>query len=257
MSLGNVIRKKRESLNLTLDYVSKEIGFSKPYLSTIETDRIKNPPCDELLAKLEKVLGFEQGLLLHIAHMQRMPADLREKFKSAESDNIKMKQFIKNLMHINSHHDQINSLITKSKLNFDEGQNFSKYELIPLITNISSSVANELKDPAEFGLYASEFLHLAGIFDPLAFAIEMNEDTMLGKYELEDVVVFSPSQKFSEGDDCFVVFNSRRKPLFRRIFMDSEGYYRLQPRNEKYLPENVTKKDVKGIYKAVINIRNL
>ncbi len=63
MSLGQIIRKKREQLNLTLDEVSSRIGFSKPYLSTIETGKVKNPPSDELLVKLEKMLEFEQGLL--------------------------------------------------------------------------------------------------------------------------------------------------------------------------------------------------
>ncbi len=46
MSLGQIIRKKREELNLTLDEVSGSIGFSKPYLSTIETGRVKHPPSD-------------------------------------------------------------------------------------------------------------------------------------------------------------------------------------------------------------------
>ena len=67
MSLGQIIRTKREQLNLTLDEVSTRIGFSKPYLSTIETGKVKNPPSDELLTKLEKILKFKQGLLLHIA----------------------------------------------------------------------------------------------------------------------------------------------------------------------------------------------
>ena len=51
MSLGQIIRTRREELNLTLDYVSGRVGFSKPYLSTIETGKVKNPPSDELLQK--------------------------------------------------------------------------------------------------------------------------------------------------------------------------------------------------------------
>jgi len=41
MSLGQIIRKKREQLSLTLDEVSSRTGFSKPYLSTIETGKVK------------------------------------------------------------------------------------------------------------------------------------------------------------------------------------------------------------------------
>ena len=71
MSLGEIIRNKREELGLTLDEVGSRIGFSKPYLSTIETGKVNNPPSDELLQKLEKVLGFEAGILLYMAHMER------------------------------------------------------------------------------------------------------------------------------------------------------------------------------------------
>ena len=52
MSLGQIIRKRREQLNLTLDEVINSVGFSNPYLSTIETGKVKNPPSDELLIKL-------------------------------------------------------------------------------------------------------------------------------------------------------------------------------------------------------------
>ncbi|GAI64635.1 unnamed protein product [marine sediment metagenome] len=64
-------------MNLTLDEVSAKVGFSKPYLSTIETGKVKNPPSDQLIRKLEKVLEFEPGLLLHLAHLEAMPSDIR------------------------------------------------------------------------------------------------------------------------------------------------------------------------------------
>ena len=75
MSLGQIIRKKREELKLTLDEVSRRVGFSKPYLSTIETGKVKNPPSDELLTKLERTLDFESGLLLHLAHIVLITID--------------------------------------------------------------------------------------------------------------------------------------------------------------------------------------
>ena len=86
MSLGQIIRKKREQLNFTLDEVSTRVGFSKPYLSTIETGKVKNPPSDELLVKLEKMLEFEPGLLLHIAHMERLPSDIKQQIESAQAE---------------------------------------------------------------------------------------------------------------------------------------------------------------------------
>ena len=94
MSLGEIIRNKREELGLTLDEVGSRIGFSKPYLSTIETGKVNNPPSDELLQKLERALGFEPGILLYMAHMERLPTDVREKVETTEAENEKLRQQI-------------------------------------------------------------------------------------------------------------------------------------------------------------------
>jgi transcriptional regulator with XRE-family HTH domain len=66
VSLGSILRQKREELGYTLDEVSNRIGYSKPYLSTIETGKVKNPPSDEVLTKLERTLEFEMGTLLYL-----------------------------------------------------------------------------------------------------------------------------------------------------------------------------------------------
>jgi len=84
MSLGEIIRKRRLELKLTLDQLAERTGFSKPYLSTIETGKVKNPPGDKLLEKLETILNFEPGLLRHIAHLQRIPPDIRFDYENLD-----------------------------------------------------------------------------------------------------------------------------------------------------------------------------
>ena len=84
-----------EELGLTLDEVGSRIGFSKPYLSTIETGKASNPPSDELLQKLEKVIGFEAGTLLYLAHIERLPTDIRERVETAEAENEKWRHLNK------------------------------------------------------------------------------------------------------------------------------------------------------------------
>ena len=51
MSLGKILRQKREELGYTLDEIAAKTGFSKPYLYTIETGRVNNPPSETLLKK--------------------------------------------------------------------------------------------------------------------------------------------------------------------------------------------------------------
>ncbi len=111
MSLGQIIRNKRELLKLTLDDVSARANFSKPYLSTIETGKVKNPPSDALLKKLEKILQFEPGILLYIAHMVSMPPDIRQEFESSEAENQRWRQIARNLVNNNSDANSLDSIL--------------------------------------------------------------------------------------------------------------------------------------------------
>src|SRR5512136_3084779 len=122
MSLGQIIRDKREQLDLTLDEVSNKVGFSKPYLSTIETGKVKNPPSDELLTRLEKVLRFETGLLLHIAHLERMPSDIRGAYESREAENQKLRQVLRKLTEKRSQSSEVKELLAQTGGDFKDGK---------------------------------------------------------------------------------------------------------------------------------------
>ena len=78
MSLGSIIRCRRKDLDLTQDQVAARADISKPYLSNIETGRVRNPPSDSVLQMLEKALSFGRGELTRLAHLERTPVDIRE-----------------------------------------------------------------------------------------------------------------------------------------------------------------------------------
>ena len=96
--MGQIIRKRREELRLTLDEVAIRTGFSKPYLSTIETGKVNNPPSDNLLKRLEEALDFDGGLLQHIAHVEAMPADIRRDYEAIDAENRRFRQIIRNVI---------------------------------------------------------------------------------------------------------------------------------------------------------------
>ena len=86
MSLGQIIRKRRQELNLTLDTVSSEVGFSKPYLSNIETGKTRNPPTDGVLMSLERSLGMPADRLTRLAHLTRTPSDVRAEYEALRAE---------------------------------------------------------------------------------------------------------------------------------------------------------------------------
>ena len=72
-----------------------------------------------------------------------------------------------------------------------------------------------------------------------------------------EIVIFSPAVEVNSGDDCFVRFAMPHESTFKRVFFESEGNMRLQPRNDKYAPEIVDGKRVNGLYRAVVRYEKL
>jgi phage repressor protein C with HTH and peptisase S24 domain len=258
MSLGQIIRNKREQLNLTLDEVSSRTGFSKPYLSTIETGKVKNPPSDELLRKLERVLEFDPGLLLYIAHMESLPSDIRQKYESAEAENQKWRQLIKNLMQAKSNTVRLDNLLGQSQL-------YTEREIPPLAAGRQVPVINKVEAgyPADFddldypvGI-ADDYVRCPDLHDPNAFAVRVVGDSMEPRFREGDIVVFSPAAEVQSGDDCFIRFSMPHETTFKRVFFEPDNQVRLQPRNDKYPPIIVEGSRINGLYRAVIKYEKL
>ena len=94
MSLGQLIRERRLSTGLTQGQVAAKVGISKPYLSTVETGRAKNPPTDRVLRSLETALGFTKGQLTRLAHLARTPVDVRLEHEQLEADIQKLRRLL-------------------------------------------------------------------------------------------------------------------------------------------------------------------
>lgn len=258
MSLGQIIRKKREQMNLTLDEVSSKVGFSKPYLSTIETGKVKNPPSDELLKKLEKILKFESGLLLHIAHMERIPSDIRQEYESAEAENQKWRKFVKNLISAKGDTTAIDTLLSESDLNIASvGSSLAAGRLVPVINKVAAGYPSDFDDLDYPVGVADDYVRCPDLHDPNAFAVRVIGDSMEPKFHEGDIVIFSPATEVHSGDDCFVRFAEPHETTFKRVFFEPENKVRLQPRNEKYSPIIADGKRINGLYRAVKRYENL
>lgn len=258
MSLGQIIRNKRRQLALTLDEVSRRCGYSKPYLSTVETGKVKNPPSDELLKKLERVLKFEQGLLLHIAHMERAAPDVRQGYESVEAENEKFRQFIRNLIARGSDISELDNLIKKSGIDIKNAKStMAAGKLVPIINRVEAGYPQDFNDLDYPVGIADDYVRCPDLHDYNAFAVRVVGDSMEPKFFQGDIVVFSPAAQVRNGDDCFVRFMMPHETSFKRVFFEKDGKIRLQPRNEKYSPIITKGKRINGMYRAVMKIEKL
>ncbi len=261
MALGGIIRKRREELCLTLDDVSARTGFSKPYLSTVETGKVKNPPSDKLLGRLEEVLQFEKGLLKHIAHVERMPADIRRDYEAIGAANKRYKQIIRNIVQKKGDSAELGKMISQEELEIsDEINDFRQVkagQLVPVINRVSAGYPVDFDDLGYPAGFADDYVRCPDIHDPNAFAVRVVGDSMEPKFGEGDIVVFSPMSDVSSGDDCFVRFTMPHESTFKRVFFENSDTVRLQPRNDKYPPAMIDGTRVNGIYRAVIRYEQL
>jgi len=257
MSLGQIIRKRRHELGITLDEVSSKTGFSKPYLSTIETGKVKNPPGDQLLRKLEEALQFEPGTLRHVANLDRMPADVRQRFESSEAENQRWRKLVQTLKTKNDG-GKIDELIAENDLKSDTaGSSVKPGRLIPVINRVAAGYPVDFDDLEYPAGFADDYVRCPDIDDPHAFAVRVIGDSMEAKFFEGDIVIFSPAAEVRNGDDCFVRLTMPHETTFKRVFFENEQKVRLQPRNEKYAPLIMEGSRINGVYRAVIKYERL
>lgn len=262
MSFGKILREKRKELGLTLDEVADYTGFSKPYLSTIETGKVNNPPSAALVEGLEKILKFKKGYLQEIAHMERIPAKIRRDFEAIEAENRKYKQLIHNIVNHRVSVAKAGKMISSQDFKIaPPGQTKQSAgragHWIPVINKVSAGYPAEFEDLGYPVGYADDYVRAPDLHDPNAFAVRVVGDSMQPRYIQGDIVIFSPAAEVHDGDDCFIRFKEPHETTFKRVFFDQRSKIRLQPRNEKYPPQTVDKKRINGIYRAVIRYEHL
>ena len=257
MSLGNILRQKREKLGITLDELARLTDYSKPYLSTVETGKVKNPPSDELLVRLEQHLKFDKGYLLHMAHMERVPADIKHALEHNQAENNRLKGLIKELM---------NSGTTKSAKKTKEilanittvgTEQKQPRNLIPIINKVSAGYPADYSDLDYPPGGADDYVRCPDLNDPNAFAVRVIGDSMEPKFQEGDIIVFSPSRKVESGDDCFVRISDPYEATFKRVFFEDNETLRLQPRNQNYSPIFMPASKISGLWKAVMRYEQL
>lgn len=258
MSLGEIIRNRRDELKLTLDEVSRRTGFSKPYLSTIENSKVKNPPGDELLTKLEQLLKFEPGLLIRIAHLEKMPADVREAFEKQVAENQQWRAIIRKLL--DTGELKLPKEVCLPDLSAPADNHTAPVtagRLIPVINNVTAGYPNDYDDKGYPPGGADDYVRCPDLHDPNAFAVVVVGDSMEPKYHEGDIIIFSPAADVAGGDDCFVRMTDPYETTFKRVYFEDGGVIRLQPRNQKYPPAMLPRERVTGVWKAVIRYERL
>lgn len=260
MSLGQVIRQRREEMGLTQDELSARAGISKPYLSNIETGKVKNPPTDGVLRALQRGLGFERGELMRMAHLARTPRDIREDYEMTQAEVQKLRGVLRELVS-DAPRDaagQIDIERTRRRLEADDNvRMISAGAAVPIINNVAAGYPHHFTDLDYPPSVADEYIRVPDLHDPQAFAARVVGDSMEPDYREGDIVIFSPNTAPHNGSDCFVRFAGEGETTFKRFYQDCETIVRLQPLNNRYPAQTHVPEEITGLWPAVCRFQKL
>ncbi|MCJ7543343.1 MAG: XRE family transcriptional regulator [Phycisphaerae bacterium] len=259
MSLGEIIRHRREQLGLTQERLASAAGISKPYLSHIETGKAKNPPADRILRAMEKAMGLERGTLTRIAHLARTPSDVRAERELLEAEVTRLRGVLRELMRGHGRRGRglnLAKLIPSPKAAGNTVA-ISAGRIVPVINRVSAGYPEHFTDLDYPPSVADEYIRCVDVHDSQAFAARVVGDSMEPVYHEGDVVVFSPNTPARNGDDCFVRFADEGGTTFKRFYRDDDATIRLQPLNNKYPAEVYDRQKIDGLWPAVLRIERV
>jgi phage repressor protein C with HTH and peptisase S24 domain len=214
-----------------------------------------------LLAKLETVLGFDTGLLLRIAHLERMPADIRKAFEDAQAENQQWRALAQKAVQAGGDLRELlaspdyGHLLEAPMENTESAPIAGK--LIPVINKVPAGYPADFDDLGYPPGAADDYVRCPDLHDAHAFAVRVVGDSMEPKYREGDIVIFSPARQVENGDDCFVRMTDPHETTFKQIFFDDKNSVRLQPRNQKYSPMTLERNRISAIWKAVSRYEHL
>jgi len=260
MSLGKIIRQRRERLGLTQNQVAAAAQISKPYLSNIETGRTRNPPTERVLRMLEEALDFRAAELTHLADWERAPLGARQERDLLQAQVDKLRGIVKAFLASRPTDggrwpaDQLTAQIDIDAQG-PEGE-LSAGKAVPVINKVSAGYPGDFTDLDYPPSVADEYVRCPDIHDPQAFAARVVGDSMAPTYRQGDIVVFAPNTPADNGKDCFVRFETGQT-TFKRVYQDDQVTLRLQPLNDKYPAQVVSRTEVTGLWPAVVHISRI
>ncbi len=226
MDFKTYIKTKRETLGLSQNKVSKLAGITQSYYNGIERGEIKNPPSEEVLDSLIKVLLLtpsEGEKLKYLAAIERTPDIILNELKRlSDEKELSKRRVIKDISNNNT--------------------------LIPLFSRISAGI----------GLVTDEepvdFISLPGIRNSdNVFAINVKGDSMEPTIKNQSIILCRQGEELKDGEVGAFLVNG--ESFVKRIKV-TKNFFALLSDNPNYQPIYVYPEDEFKIIGKVLKVIN-
>lgn len=269
-AFARTIRRRRQTLRLTLDDVAARAGCAKSYLSALENGH-RAPPSESLTRRIETALSFDPGELIKLAHLDRMPPEVRRDIELLHARDRSARTLARLISDQAAGGGSLDEMFQSGQLRAlierlgpipgaPESVASALPAEIPLINNVTAGYPTEFTDLDYPARTADEYVRAPDVHDADAFAARVVGDSMSPDYQEGDVVVFSPAVEVRPGMDCFVRLEPDHETTFKRIYFersDGKEMIRIQPINNRYPSVTVQRERVAGLYAGVSVIRKI
>ena len=262
-TLGTLVRKKREQLDMTVTELASRTDMTKSYLSMIENDRLNNPPSLGKLKALERALGIRDGELRRTADWVNTP-------RAIKSDVRKFRKLVKALQAMQDLDEahrvgKLQELIAEAAEQGDEEAKTDENIVagvktphrVPIINKVAAGYPTGFTDLDFPAQVADDYVDVPDVSDPDAFGARVVGDSMIPDYREGDIVIFSPLADVTDGSDCFARLEPDHETTFKRVFFEQGGRIRLEALNKRYQPKVYDREQVAGLYRAVWKMSQL
>lgn len=273
-TVGAMVRGRRIERRLTLQRLAEMAGITKSYLWLIERDR-RPPPGQEVLARLERALGFCRGELHEAARWQATPGEVRREVQHLRGTERVARRLaeiladsgvdesgrVRGALDRAYRSGELRRLIeavnpSSGDVRGDDADVARVLPLqVPLINSVAAGYPTDFTDLGYPARVADEYVRCPDVQDPDAFAARVVGDSMLPEYREGDIVIFSPAREVRSGMDCFARLEPDHESTFKRVYIEADDQgremIRLQPLNPAYPPRVVPREQVAGLYPAV------
>lgn len=257
-AIGQLIRFERKQAGLTQEALAQAISCSVPQLSLMESGR-RTISTDRARA-IQDALNISDDRIVKALQWEHVPPDLREKVTTSQQASHKLAAQLKQALDapgdVQDALQMLRTIVEQNAVNIDDP--LPLHRQIPVINRVAAGYPVEFTDLDYPTSIADEYVACPDVTDPAAFAARVVGDSMEPDYREGEIVVFSPSLPTPSGSDCFIRLERDCETTFKRVFFDDEGdTIRLQPLNNTYSPQIVSRKDVTGIYAAAYVMRQV
>lgn len=268
VSVGVLMRLRRQELGYSLQRVAEGAGCAKSLLSLVENEH-RNPPDDSILRRIEGVLGMPSGRLVRAAAWQRGLEAGGSEVRAGVArwqDQERTARRLATLLRGGGSLDELyrtgelKKLVDRLEAPSHAPVPVALAREVPLINRVAAGYPKEFTDLGYPARVADEYVRCPDLEDPDAFAARVVGDSMQPVYAEGDIVVFSPARPVKSGMDCFARLEPDHETTFKRIYLEQQGgreLIRLQPLNSAYPPRVVDREQVAGLYAAVSVMRRI